>query len=236
MRTPSETSARAVSIALFVIHQTRNVLDYGVVGHVTFDARRDRPQAGLHSVVALFEPFEIRLGRARDSFQLMKVRFGIVVPDGDHGPDLSLDVLCDLCDGRFDPLDQCFHSLESRFHVLGPDILGLAGVRPGNNRAENPNGKNVMETLHDWYRAAHVWIGIAGLLLFWIPAFTTKGGKIHRTAGRLFVWSVYFVAGSALISCVWAMPRPILSPTILRCHQRSCWGYVISFRSLSYSR
>lgn len=66
-----------------------------------------------------------------------------------------------------------------------------------------------MEKLHDWYRFAHVVVGILGLVLFWIPVFTKKGGQAHQAAGRMFVWSVAFVTVSALISCAWAFASPL---------------------------
>lgn len=44
----------------------------------------------------------------------------------------------------------------------------------------------------------HVSLGALSLLLFWLPVFTKKGGKIHRKIGKLYVlfmWGVVITAG-----------------------------------------
>lgn len=70
------------------------------------------------------------------------------------------------------------------------------------------------EWLHDVFRHTHAWVGIAALLLFWVPALTRKGGSVHRAAGRAYVYfmlvvtitglllSVRFVAAGQLVSGV----------------------------------
>ena len=44
-----------------------------------------------------------------------------------------------------------------------------------------------METLHALVVAAHIVAGLTGLVAFWVPALTRKGGPLHRRAGRLYV-------------------------------------------------
>jgi hypothetical protein len=66
----------------------------------------------------------------------------------------------------------------------------------------------MIETFHNVFRGFHIAVGGVGLILFWIPIVTRKGSPVHRAAGRWFVRSVYVVAGSGLISSVWAIASP----------------------------
>jgi hypothetical protein len=61
---------------------------------------------------------------------------------------------------------------------------------------------------HIAFRSIHILVGGIGLILFWVPVLTAKGGRTHRAAGRWFVRCVYLVAGSGLISSVWAIAAP----------------------------
>lgn len=65
-----------------------------------------------------------------------------------------------------------------------------------------------MDTFHDVLRSAHIWAGGIGLVAFWIPVTTTKGSRLHRAAGMLFVWSVWVVAVTAIVSALWALVSP----------------------------
>jgi hypothetical protein len=66
----------------------------------------------------------------------------------------------------------------------------------------------MLDTFHDWFRSLHILVGAFSLIVFWIPVVTPKGGKLHRAAGRWFVRSIYVVAGSGLVACVWALGSP----------------------------
>lgn len=66
----------------------------------------------------------------------------------------------------------------------------------------------MLDAFHAAFRGVHILVGAIGLLLFWIPVFTAKGGWLHRAAGRWFVRSVYVVAASGLVSSVWAIAAP----------------------------
>ncbi len=46
----------------------------------------------------------------------------------------------------------------------------------------------------------HIVAGSIGLLAFWAPVFSRKGGRRHRRYGRVFAWSAYAVVGSALMA------------------------------------
>lgn len=49
----------------------------------------------------------------------------------------------------------------------------------------------------------HVTSGFASLILFWIPAFTRKGGLSHRKLGIVYVWFMWIVViTAALLSFV----------------------------------
>ncbi len=58
------------------------------------------------------------------------------------------------------------------------------------------------ETLAFWLRRSHIAVGFVGLFAYWIPIFAKKGGRAHIVSGRIFEWCGYWVAGSALFSCV----------------------------------
>jgi hypothetical protein len=66
----------------------------------------------------------------------------------------------------------------------------------------------MLDAFHMGFRGLHIFVGAIGLVLFWIPVFTAKGGRLHRAAGRWFVRSVYVVAASGLVSSVWAIIAP----------------------------
>jgi hypothetical protein len=55
-----------------------------------------------------------------------------------------------------------------------------------------------METTRELLRWTHLVAGILALSLFWVPALTTKGGTIHRRAGRAYLWAMWSVLGTGL--------------------------------------
>lgn len=55
-----------------------------------------------------------------------------------------------------------------------------------------------MTTLYELTRWSHILAGLAALLLFWVPALTRKGGRVHRRAGALYVWAMGIVVLSAV--------------------------------------
>jgi hypothetical protein len=48
----------------------------------------------------------------------------------------------------------------------------------------------------------HVALGAVGLVLYWIPIFAVKGGRVHVRFGRYFVWCAYGLIVTALLLCV----------------------------------
>jgi hypothetical protein len=61
----------------------------------------------------------------------------------------------------------------------------------------------LMQTLHGGVRYLHIALGFLGLAAFWFPIFARKGGPLHVTAGRVFVWCAYAVTVSAVVSCLY---------------------------------
>ncbi len=49
----------------------------------------------------------------------------------------------------------------------------------------------------------HVIAGFTSLVLFWIPIFTRKGGKLHRKVGKAYVLSMWVVVISAGLLCIY---------------------------------
>lgn len=41
-----------------------------------------------------------------------------------------------------------------------------------------------------WLRALHIVIGSIGLLCFWVPVLSAKGGNVHRGSGRVFAYAM----------------------------------------------
>ena len=48
----------------------------------------------------------------------------------------------------------------------------------------------------------HIIAGGISIILFWIPAFTKKGGKTHILAGRIYVYAMWIVVLTAAILCI----------------------------------
>ena len=54
-----------------------------------------------------------------------------------------------------------------------------------------------MKTVSSIFMMLHVAAGFASLLLFWIPAFTRKGGINHVRVGRIYMWLMWIVVITA---------------------------------------
>lgn len=48
----------------------------------------------------------------------------------------------------------------------------------------------------------HVSFGFTSLVLFWLPVFLKKGGKAHRVTGKLYVYAMWVVVGTAALLSV----------------------------------
>src|SRR5256885_16903690 len=56
-----------------------------------------------------------------------------------------------------------------------------------------------MRTVHDVVLWFHIACGCIGLVAFWVPALTPKGGPTHRKAGWVYVSAMLGVVASALV-------------------------------------
>lgn len=65
----------------------------------------------------------------------------------------------------------------------------------------------MLESVIPWVRGVHIGIGTLGLLLFWIPIVTRKGGATHVRYGRAFILVCYTVLASAALSVALHMAR-----------------------------
>jgi hypothetical protein len=54
-------------------------------------------------------------------------------------------------------------------------------------------------------------LGGVGLLVYWIPIFAAKGGKVHVRFGRYFVWCAYGVSATALVISALRFIEPLES-------------------------
>lgn len=55
-----------------------------------------------------------------------------------------------------------------------------------------------METVSKALLAIHIFSGFFGLILFWIPIFVKKGGKVHRQIGKLYVFLMWIVVVTSI--------------------------------------
>lgn len=66
-----------------------------------------------------------------------------------------------------------------------------------------------LDTFHWFIRMSHIVTGSLGLVVFWVPVFAAKGGRLHTWSGCLFAILAYCVAGTAAVSSSWALVSPI---------------------------
>ena len=67
-----------------------------------------------------------------------------------------------------------------------------------------------MRMVHDGLLALHILLGAVGLIAFWIPALTRKGGKLHRKAGWFYVWAMLGVVVSAALLSLLLIAIPLV--------------------------
>src|SRR5688572_17166373 len=53
--------------------------------------------------------------------------------------------------------------------------------------------------LFDWGRVLHSSVGTVALSAFWVAALATKGGRVHRRAGRVFLVALIGVMSLATL-------------------------------------
>lgn len=80
-----------------------------------------------------------------------------------------------------------------------------------------------LDLLHHALRYSHIVIGFLGLVLFWIPVFATKGGRLHVRAGRVFACCAAYAGLTGLLSSIWALVAvdSFLGPTFATVSDRA---------------
>lgn len=64
-----------------------------------------------------------------------------------------------------------------------------------------------MQSLHSIFVWVHILTGFTGLVAFWIPVLTRKGGKYHKLFGRIFKYCAYLVLLAAVIALLLRSPE-----------------------------
>ena len=59
-----------------------------------------------------------------------------------------------------------------------------------------------MKNLSEILLATHVIAGMISLIIFWIPIFVKKGGNLHRSVGKVYVYLMWYVVISAFLLSV----------------------------------
>lgn len=59
-----------------------------------------------------------------------------------------------------------------------------------------------MDTLRSILLPMHITAGFISLILFWVPVFTRKGGKVHNLTGKAYVWGMWITVASAAALCL----------------------------------
>ena len=66
-----------------------------------------------------------------------------------------------------------------------------------------------MRTVHDVVLWFHIACGCIGLVVFWVPVMTPKGGPTHRKAGWVYVWAMLGVVASAVVLAALLFVNPL---------------------------
>lgn len=64
-----------------------------------------------------------------------------------------------------------------------------------------------MEMVHEIARWSHIGVGTLAFASLWTAAFTRKGGKLHRAAGRVYIWTMVIVLTTAAVLTVTTLTR-----------------------------
>ncbi len=67
----------------------------------------------------------------------------------------------------------------------------------------------ILQYGHGAMRYSHIFVGFAGLVLFWIPVCSPKGGRLHRLSGKIFACCALWVGLTGTIASAWALIDPL---------------------------
>lgn len=65
-----------------------------------------------------------------------------------------------------------------------------------------------MDTLYGLLLPIHIAFGFLGLVAFWFPVLSPKGGTLHVRAGKVFLFSAYIVTGTAITGALLTVAQP----------------------------
>ena len=72
-----------------------------------------------------------------------------------------------------------------------------------------------MNEAHSIIRYLHIAVGFVVLITFWIPLFVTKGGKLHKLAGRIYMAGMALALTSSAVLCVMRLMEGRIALSIL---------------------
>jgi len=61
--------------------------------------------------------------------------------------------------------------------------------------------------VHEIARWSHIGVGTLAFASLWTAAFTRKGGKLHRAAGRVYLWTMVIVLTTAAVLTLTTLAR-----------------------------
>ena len=66
-----------------------------------------------------------------------------------------------------------------------------------------------MSSIHQYLVWSHIVLGSVALILLWVPALARKGSRLHVVAGRWYVYSMYGVCVTALVTSLMVLADPL---------------------------
>ncbi|MBV2130060.1 hypothetical protein [Arsukibacterium indicum] len=66
-----------------------------------------------------------------------------------------------------------------------------------------------MLAIHTTLLYMHIFLGAIALMVFWLPIFARKGGKLHIVAGKVFYTVMLVVSGSGIIMSLIGLSDPV---------------------------
>lgn len=61
--------------------------------------------------------------------------------------------------------------------------------------------------LHEIARWAHIGVGVLAFASLWTAGFTRKGGRLHRAAGAVYIWTMVIVLATAAVLTLTTLQR-----------------------------
>ncbi len=68
---------------------------------------------------------------------------------------------------------------------------------------------SMLDLLHGCSRYIHIVVGFIGLVVFWFPVLSKKGGRLHRFSGKVFAACAIIVGITGLLGGTWGAIAPL---------------------------